>query len=82
MHTIHPLAGQGFNMTLRDIKYFLKLIDEKIKYGLNLDSSILEEFEKNSAEIIDHSTGVFCLHSIGPQSGYFGTTAKDQGTGG
>ena len=47
-HTIHPLAGQGFNMTLRDIKYFLKLIDEKIKYGLNLDSSILEEFEKNN----------------------------------
>ena len=48
VHTIHPLAGQGFNMTLRDIKYFLKLIDEKIKYGLNLDSSILEEFEKNN----------------------------------
>ena len=48
VHTIHPLAGQGFNMTLRDIKYFLKLLDEKIKYGLNLDSSILEEFEKNN----------------------------------
>ena len=37
-------------MTLRDIKYFLKLLDQKIKYGLNLDSSILEEFEKNNKE--------------------------------
>ena len=34
-------------MTLRDIKYFLKLIYEKVKYGLSLDSSILKDFEKN-----------------------------------
>ena len=42
----------------------------------------LEEFEKHSAEITDHSLSVFCLRSIGPQPGYFGTTAKDQVTGG
>ena len=25
LHKIHPLAGQGFNMTIRDIKLFLIL---------------------------------------------------------
>ena len=48
VHTIHPLAGQGFNMTIRDIKNFLELLEQKIEYGLNLDSSILKEFEQNT----------------------------------
>ena len=26
LHKIHPLAGQGFNMTIRDIKIFLDLV--------------------------------------------------------
>ena len=33
LHKIHPLAGQGFNMTLRDIKIFGDIIEKK----LNLD---------------------------------------------
>ena len=28
LHKIHPLAGQGFNMTLRDIKILSKVLDE------------------------------------------------------
>ena len=47
LHKIHPLAGQGFNMSLRDIKLLSKLIDDKIKIGLDLDSSICSEFQKN-----------------------------------
>ena len=47
-HTIHPLAGQGFNMCLRDIKIFLQILNDKLEYGLNLDASILEEYEKKS----------------------------------
>ena len=47
LHRIHPLAGQGFNMTLRDIKEILRLIDLKIENGLDLDTSIFSDFEKN-----------------------------------
>ncbi len=47
LHKIHPLAGQGFNMSLRDIKHLSKLIDEKINVGLDIDSSICSEFQKN-----------------------------------
>ena len=48
LHRIHPLAGQGFNMSLRDIKLLSSLIDEKIKLGLELDSSLCQDFEKKS----------------------------------
>jgi len=45
MRKIHPLAGQGFNMTLRDIKILNKLIEEKINYGLNIDESLFIDFK-------------------------------------
>jgi len=48
IHKIHPLAGQGFNMTIRDIIDLSKIIDEKIELGLELNSSIFEEFEKKT----------------------------------
>ena len=50
LHKIHPLAGQGFNMSLRDIKLLSKLIDERINIGLDLDSSICREFQKQSQD--------------------------------
>ena len=46
LHKVHPLAGQGFNMSIRDIDLLLKLIEKKIKNGLDLDSSICSDFEK------------------------------------
>ena len=46
IHRIHPLAGQGFNMTIRDIKILLDIINEKLNLGLPLDSSIGNQFEK------------------------------------
>ena len=45
LHKIHPLAGQGFNMTIRDIKILTNIISKKKELGLQLDSSISEEFE-------------------------------------
>ena len=48
LHKIHPLAGQGFNMTIRDIKELLRLIKSKINLGLELDKSICIEFEKKT----------------------------------
>ena len=48
LHRIHPLAGQGFNMTIRDIKTLSKIIQNKISLGMQLDSSILNDFEKET----------------------------------
>ena len=45
LHKLHPLAGQGFNMTIRDIKTLLNIIKDRLKLGLPLDSSINIEFE-------------------------------------
>jgi len=45
IHKVHPLAGQGFNMTIRDIKIFSDLIQDRLDLGLPLDSYILEKFE-------------------------------------
>ena len=50
LHKIHPLAGQGFNMSLRDIKLLSKIIDERIDIGLDIDSSICHEFQKKSQD--------------------------------
>ncbi len=55
IHKIHPLAGQGFNMTIRDIKVLLGLINDKIELGLPLDYSINIEFEK----ILRHKNFIF-----------------------
>ena len=48
LHRIHPLAGQGFNMTIRDIKILLEIIVNKKSLGLSLDNSVNYEFEKKS----------------------------------
>ena len=48
LHKLHPLAGQGFNMSIRDIKLLLNLIRLKIDNGLELDNSICVDFEKHA----------------------------------
>ena len=46
LHRLHPLAGQGFNMSIRDIRLLINLIDSKLECGLELDNSICIDFEK------------------------------------
>ncbi len=48
LHRLHPFAGQGFNMTIRDIKEIHELIKFKKDHGLDLDKSICSEFERNT----------------------------------
>ena len=65
LHKIHPLAGQGFNMTLRDIKVLSDLIEEKIDCGLPLDISIIEKFEKETKhKNFIFSNGIDLIHQI------------------
>jgi len=51
LHQIHPLAGQGYNMILRDISIFLNLIKENENLGLPIDSSIYENFENKTKHL-------------------------------
>ena len=55
LHRIHPLAGQGFNMTIRDIKLLTDLIKFRNNLGLPLDSSIILEFQNK----IKHKNYIF-----------------------
>ncbi len=48
LHKIHPLAGQGLNMIIRDIKILSDLIDLRIGLGLPVDSSISKEFQNKT----------------------------------
>ena len=48
LHTIHPLAGQGFNMTIRDIKILLNIFKNKAEVGLPLDKSVNIEFKNKT----------------------------------
>jgi 2-polyprenyl-6-methoxyphenol hydroxylase-like FAD-dependent oxidoreductase len=45
LHTVHPMAGQGFNLVLRDIKKLNDLIFKTSRLGLLIkDSFILKDF--------------------------------------
>ena len=55
LHKVHPLAGQGFNMTIRDIKILSQIIKNKLDLGLLLDSSVSLEFQKK----IKHKNFIF-----------------------
>ena len=55
LHKVHPLAGQGFNMTIRDIKILLAIIKKRLDIGLLLDSSVNFEFQKK----IKHKNFIF-----------------------
>ena len=63
LHKLHPLAGQGFNMSLRDIKKLLELIKLKKENGLDLDSSICSSFEKKTKHMnYLFSNGIDLIH--------------------
>jgi 2-octaprenyl-6-methoxyphenol hydroxylase len=47
-HAIHPIAGQGYNLGLKDVKELVNLIIRNKKLGLDIGSSLLlKEYEDN-----------------------------------
>jgi len=65
LHKVHPLAGQGFNMTIRDIKILLEIIKKRLDLGLSLDSSVNLEFEKKLRhKNLIFSNGVDLIHEF------------------
>ena len=46
-YNVHPVAGQGFNLILRDIFYLNRKINEYIKNGIQIkDSLFIDEYLK------------------------------------
>jgi 2-octaprenyl-6-methoxyphenol hydroxylase len=65
LHKVHPLAGQGFNMTIRDIKILLEIIKRKLDVGLPLDASVNSEFQKKLRhKNFIFSNGVDLIHEF------------------
>ncbi|MDC2998068.1 FAD-dependent monooxygenase [Candidatus Pelagibacter sp.] len=65
LHRIHPLAGQGFNMTIRDINILTDIINQKIDLGLSIDSSINSQFEnKLKHKNYIFSNGIDLIHEF------------------
>ena len=51
IHRVHPLAGQGFNMTIRDIKSLSNILEENIKLGVDDGEIIAQKFQENNKHI-------------------------------
>ncbi len=65
LHKVHPLAGQGFNMTIRDIKTLLEIIKTRLDFGLPLDSSVNSEFQKKlKHKNFIFSNGIDLIHEF------------------
>ena len=65
LHKVHPLAGQGFNMTIRDIKIFLDIVKDRLDLGLPLDSSVNIEFQKKlKHKNFIFSNGIDLIHEF------------------
>jgi len=65
LHKVHPLAGQGFNMTIRDIKVLTEIIKKRLDVGLLLDSSVNLEFQKKiKHKNLIFSNGIDLIHEF------------------
>ena len=65
LHQIHPLAGQGLNMSIRDIITLSKLIDKKMDLGYPADKYLLKEFEsKAKFRNTIFATGIDIINSL------------------
>ena len=51
IHKVHPLAGQGFNMTIRDIKSLSNILDENIKLGIDDGEIIAQKFQEKNKHL-------------------------------
>ena len=72
LHSVHPLAGQGFNLVIRDIKKLYEIIDYNLKLGLDLkNSSVLQKFyEQRKPENILLGMGIDFTHTFFKKNKY------------
>ena len=63
LHSVHPLAGQGFNMILRDLANLQKLLANKLSLRLDIGSTnVLKQFESEKRpRNCAYSLGIDCI---------------------
>ena len=62
-HSIHPIAGQGFNLTIRDIKAFVNECYKRKELGLDIGTKIfLKNFERK--RLLDINSLVRATHIL------------------
>ena len=70
LHTVHPVAGQGFNLVMRDIKKLKELLKYYTELGIAIQSSpALEDFASNrKSENIITGLGIDLTHNFFKQN--------------
>ena len=65
-HNIHPIAGQGFNLSIRDISKLASILEKYKKIGLDIGSEqVLEEFShKRKFDNFAFSFGTLAMENI------------------
>ena len=62
-HGIHPIAGQGFNLTIRSLKIFAKMCHRRSRVGLDIGSErFLKEYE--TVRKVDIESLVKATHNL------------------
>ena len=64
LHTVHPVAGQGFNLVMRDIKKLREVLEYYTNLGISItNSSALEDFSnQRKSENIIAGLGIDLTH--------------------
>ena len=78
LHSVHPMAGQGFNLVLRDIKKLCSLTSSTLKLGLSLKNSFLLKkfYQARKPENIILSLGIDLTNIFFKDNKYFSPIRK------
>ena len=72
LHTIHPVAGQGFNLVLRDIKKLKEIIKYYVSLGISVKNSyaLIDFYKSRKPENTIMSLGVDVTHNFFKRNKY------------
>ena len=75
LHTIHPVAGQGFNLVLRDIKKLKEILKYYSTLGISVKNSyaLNDFYESRKPENTIMSLGVDLVHRFFKRDKYLDT---------
>ena len=74
-HSIHPIAGQGWNLGMRDINALVEIINEAMELGIDIGSDFIsKQYQKmryfdvfSLYQITDKLNSIFMLEGFGPK---------------